>query len=213
MPEPDAPTISFGQDHIRIDLELVAEQIEPGCRVLDVGCGDGMLLAYLRDHKQVDARGLELSMAKVSAAVRAGLAVIQGNLETDLEKYPANAFDYVILSQTLQATHNPKMVLENLLRVGQRVVVSFPNFGHWKVRLSLLLRGRMPTTPTLPEKWYDTDNIHLCTIKDFISLVQELGVTIEAGFALDGKGQQRGFDATSWLANLFSQQALFVLGR
>lgn len=211
----DAGTLqnASAPDRIRVDLQLVADQIQPGSRVLDVGCGDGILLAYLRDSKQVDGRGLELSMARVSAAVRVGLAVIQGDLETDLENYPANAFDYVILSQTLQATHNPKEVLEDLLRVGRHAVVSFPNFGHWKVRLSLLFRGRMPSTPTLPDQWYDTDNIHLCTVKDFVNLVNSLGVTIEAGFALNGKGQPRHYGATGRLANLFSEQALFVLGR
>lgn len=198
---------------IRVDLQLVADQIKQGSRVLDVGCGDGMLLAYLRDFKQVDGRGLELSMARVSSAVREGLAVIQGDLESDLKHYPADAFDYVIFSQTLQATHNPKEVLEGLLRLGTHAVVSFPNFGHWKVRLALLLTGRMPATPTLPDSWYSTENIHLCTIKDFLSLVDELGVTIEAGFALNGSGQKRSYNATSWLANLFSEQALFVLRR
>ena len=200
-------------DRIRVDLQLVADQIGAGSRVLDVGCGDGILLAYLRDFRQVDGRGLELSMARVRAAVRHGLAVIQGNLETDLKNYPEGAFDYVILSQTLQATHNPKEVLEDLLRIGKRVVVSFPNFGHWRVRLSLLLSGRMPNTPTLPEQWYETENIHLCTIKDFVSLVRELGVIIEAGFALNGKGRPQWFRATGRLANLFSEQALFVLGQ
>ncbi len=201
------------QHRIRVDLQLVADQITAGSRVLDVGCGDGILLAYLRDFKQVDGRGLELSMARVSAAVRHGLAVIQGDLESDLKNYPAEAFDFVILSQTLQATHNPREVLEDLLRLGKHAVVSFPNFGHWRVRLSLLLTGRMPTTPTLPDEWYDTANIHLCTIKDFVSLVRELGVTIEAGFALSGNGQQQWFAATGRLANLFSEQALFVLGQ
>lgn len=198
---------------IRVDLQLVADQVAPGSRVLDVGCGDGILLAYLRDFKRVDGRGLELSMARVGAAVRQGLAVIQGNLETDLKNYPADAFDYVILSQTLQATHNPKEVLEDLLRVGKHVVVSFPNFGHWKVRLALLLGGRMPSTPTLPDQWYDTDNIHLCTIKDFVDLVTSLGIVIEEGFALSGDGQPSAYQATGRLANLFSEQALFVLGR
>lgn len=211
MADIEAPSLK--RDGIRVDLQLVADQINPGSRVLDVGCGDGMLLSYLRDIKQVDARGLELSMTRVRGAVRQGLAVIQGDLETDLKNYPANAFDYVILSQTLQATHNPREVLEGLLRLGSKAVVSFPNFGHWKVRLALLLGGRMPSTPTLPDSWYDTDNIHLCTIKDFLDLVKDLGVTIEAGFALDGHGQKLGYSATGRLANLFSEQALFVLAR
>lgn len=201
------------QSGIRVDLQLVADQIKPNSRVLDVGCGDGMLLAYLRDQKKVDGRGLELSMARVSGAVREGLAVIQGDLDSDLKQYPEGAFDYAILSQTLQSTRNPKEVLEDLLRLGTYAVVSFPNFGHWRVRLELLLRGHMPSTPTLPESWYDTENIHLCTIKDFLTLVDNMGVTIEAGFALDGHGKKVSYAATGWLANLFSEQALFVLRR
>lgn len=201
------------QSGIRVDLQLVADQIKPNSRVLDVGCGDGMLLAYLRDQKQVDGRGLELSMARVSGAVREGLAVIQGDLDSDLKHYPEGAFDYAILSQTLQSTRNPKEVLVDLLRLGTYAVVSFPNFGHWRVRLELLLRGHMPSTPTLPESWYDTENIHLCTIKDFLTLVDNMGVTIEAGFALDGHGKKVSYAATGWLANLFSEQALFVLRR
>ncbi len=213
MSDADARNRKVAFDSLRVDLRLIADQIKPGSRVLDVGCGDGTLLAYLRDEKQVDGRGLELSMARVKAAVRHGLPVIQGNLETDLQNYPADAFDYVILSQTLQATHNPKEVLENLLRLGKHAVVSFPNFGYWAVRLSLLFGGRMPTTSTLPETWYGTENIHLCTIKDFLSLVDELGVTIEAGYALDAAGEKQGLAATGKLANLFSEQALFLLKR
>lgn len=213
MAEAEKSPPSLKRDGIRVDLQLVADQIDPGSRVLDVGCGDGMLLAYLRDFKQTDGRGLELSMSRVRGAVREGLAVVQGDLETDLKNYPASAFDYVILSQTLQATHNPREVLEDLLRLGSKAVVSFPNFGHWKVRLALLLRGRMPSTPTLPDSWYDTANIHLCTIKDFLDLVKDLGVTIEEGYALDGHGQKLGYSATGRLANLFSEQALFVLAR
>lgn len=213
MADGETRTLPLKRDRIRVDLQLVADQIKMGSRVLDVGCGDGMLLSYLRDYKQVDGRGLELSMARVSAAVRDGLAVIQGDLESDLKNYPANTFDYVILSQTLQATHNPKEVLEDLLRLGKHAVVSFPNFGHWRVRLGLLWSGRMPATPTIPDQWYNTANIHLCSIKDFVSLVKELGVTIEAGFALNGEGQRRGFAAMGRMANLFSEQALFVLGR
>ena len=198
---------------IRVDLQQVADLVPAASRVLDVGCGDGTLLAYLTRFKQVDGRGLELSMAKVRAAVSHGLPVIQGNLETDLKDYPAGAFDYVILSQTLQATHNPRAVMEELLRVGRRAIVSFPNFGHWRVRLSVMFGGRMPVTPMLSDAWFDTPNIHLCTVHDFIDLCRLMGVRIEMGFALNALGQRLGFAATDRRANLFSEQALFVLTR
>jgi methionine biosynthesis protein MetW len=152
-------------------------------------------------------------MAKVRAAVAQGLPVIQGNLETDLKDYPTGAFDYVILSQTLQATTHPRAVMEELLRVGRRAIVSFPNFGHWRVRLSVMFGGRMPVTPMLSEGWFDTPNIHLCTILDFIDLCRLMHVQIEMGFALDAMGQRLGFAATGKRANLLSEQALFVLTR
>lgn len=198
---------------IRVDLQQVADLVAPGTRLLDVGCGDGALLAYLKAFKQVDGRGLELSMAKVRAAVSQGLPVIQGNLETDLSDYPDGSFDYVILSQTLQATHNPRTVLDELLRIGRRAIVSFPNFGHWRVRLSLGFGGRMPVTETLSNTWFDTPNIHLCTIADFIGLCRDMNVRIEKSYALDEFGRRRSFSATAARANLFSEQALFLLVR
>jgi len=198
---------------IRIDLQQVADLVPMGARVLDAGCGDGTLLDYLTTFKKVDGRGLELSMARVRAAVSHGLPVIQGNLETDLKDYPNGAFDYVILSQTLQATHDPSAVIGELLRIGRRAIVSFPNFGHWRVRLSVMFGGRMPVTPTLADRWYDTPNIHLCTILDFVDLCRSMGVRIEVGYALDALGRRRGFEATSKIANLLSEQALFVLTR
>ncbi|MCB2108802.1 MAG: methionine biosynthesis protein MetW, partial [Rhodobacteraceae bacterium] len=180
---------------------------------LDVGCGDGTLLAYLSAFKQVDARGLEISMPKVRAAVSQGLSVIHGDLESDLTDYPDGAFDYVILSQTLQATHNPRDVLSELLRIGRRVIVSFPNFGHWRIRWLLLTGGRMPTTATLADAWYATPNIHLCTLLDFVDLCGAVDARIENGFALNAQGQPRGLNPTGWFANLFSEQAVFVLTR
>lgn len=207
------PRAIAANKRIRVDLQLVADLVTPGTRVLDVGCGDGTLLSYLASFKQVDARGLEISMARVRAAVSQGLPVIQGNLETDLRDYPDGAFDYAILSQTLQATLNPRGVLEDLLRIGKRAIVSLPNFGHWRVRLSLLVGGRMPMTANLPDQWYNTPNIHLCTILDFVDLCKEMNVRIEQSFALSSDGVKQNFSATGWLANLFSEQAVFVLTR
>ena len=159
----------------RVDLLVVAQMVEPGARVLDVGCGDGELLKILTETKNVDGRGIEISRAGVNLCVAKGLAVIQGDADTDLADYPDDAFDYVILSQTLQATWQPRVVLEHMLRIGSRAIVSFPNFGHWKIRLMLLMFGRMPRTDNLPDTWYDTQNIHFCTIRDFRELCDEVG--------------------------------------
>ena len=163
---------------IRVDLQLIADMVDPGGRALDVGCGDGALLAHLVNLKRVDARGMELSQAGVNACVANGLSVIQGDADTDLRDYPDDAFDYVILSQTLQATREPREVLRQMLRVGKRAIVSFPNFAHWSVRWRILFGGHMPQTPALPYKWYDTPNIHLCTVKDFEDLCAKVGAEI-----------------------------------
>ena len=198
---------------LRGDLRLVAEMIAAGSRVLDVGCEDGVLLASLARQKGVDGRGMELSQSGVNACVRHGLSVIQGDADHDLEDYPSDAFDYVVLSQTLQATHQPKRVLEHLVRIGRRAIVSFPNFGHWRIRASLLTRGRMPTTAALAHPWYETPNIHLCTILDFVALCDELGVTIERSVALDRNGMPYRLNPRGTLANWLAEQALFLLRR
>ena len=195
---------------LRPDLRLVADMVPEGARVLDVGCGDGALLDYLWHAKGVDGRGLELSQEGVNACVARGLSVIQGDADTDLVDYPSGAFDYVILSQTLQAVRDPKGVVRELMRIGRRAIVSFPNFGYWRVRLFLLREGRMPMTETLPYTWYDTPNIHLCTIRDFVLLCRELDIAIEHAMTIT-RGRVRRRRCPGRLANLFGEQAIFLL--
>jgi len=197
----------------RLDFLLLADMVEPGSRVLDVGCGDGALLSLLRDRKGVDGRGIEISREGVNACLAKGLLVIQGDADTDLADYPDDAFDYVILSQTIQATRQPKIVLEHLLRIGCRAIVSFPNFGHWRVRLDLALRGRMPVTGNLPYSWYDTPNIHFCTIRDFVELCEEVGARMEKAVALNAGGQPMRVTLPWWVWNLLGEQGVFLLKR
>jgi methionine biosynthesis protein MetW len=198
-------------EDVRADLRVIAALVEPGSRVLDVGCGDGLLLAYLAREKGVDGRGIELSQAGVNACVARGLSVVQGDADKDLADYPTNGYDYVILSQTLQATRKPYKVLKQMLRIGRRAIVSFPNFGHWRVRLSLLWRGRMPVTAALPQTWYETPNIHLCTIADFEDLCRAMGAVIERRVSVDAFGRRERIEAPGALANLFAEQGMFLL--
>lgn len=195
---------------IRADLQLIADMVDPGSRVLDIGCADGALLDHLIHFKEVVGRGVELSQAGVNACVGQGLSVIQGDADTDLTDYPSDAFDYAILSQTLQATHDPRHVLENLVRIGRRAIVSFPNFGHWRVRARLLLGGRMPVTDALPDPWYETPNIHLCTIRDFLALCRQCGIAVERSLVLDHAGAPWRLGSIG-LANLLAEQGLFLL--
>lgn len=202
-----------GSPPIRTDHILLAGMVSGGARVLDVGCGDGALLDYLARNKSVDARGIELSREGVAACVARGLAVIQGDADADLFDYPDDCFDYVILSQTLQATRRPRVVLEQMLRVGRNAIVSFPNFGHWRIRFHLMLYGRMPVTENLPDTWYNTPNIHFCTIRDFVALAAEVDARIMRADALDAAGKPVGVSMPWWFWNLLGEQGIFWLAR
>ncbi|WP_373088654.1 methionine biosynthesis protein MetW [Sneathiella sp.] len=198
---------------IRVDWQLIAEMIKPGSRVLDVGCDDGQLLAHLTETKNVDGRGLELSQAGVNICVANGLSVVQGNADTDLGFYPDGGFDYAILSKTLQATHQPHVVLEQLLRIGQRAIVSFPNFANWRCRSYLAFKGRMPMTHSLDTPWYETPNIHFCTLKDFTALCGKMGVTIEQTVIVDASGKVMTRTNYGAFANLFGADCIFMLSK
>ncbi len=191
---------------LRPDLAIIARHVARGARVLDVGCGDGALMAAMRDGAGVDARGLEIDPANVAAAVARGLSVVQGDADTDLADYPDRSFDYAILSQTLQTTRHPHHVFDQLLRVGLRAFVSFPNFAHWRIRASLLWGGRMPVTRLLPERWYDTPNIHHVTIDDFRAFVYTHGAAVERSWFLAGDRQRPAAGA-----NAMAEHAIFLL--
>ncbi len=206
-------TLARVLDARRVDLLRVMEMVAPGSRVLDVGCGDGELLHLLAEERNVDGRGIELSQQGVNDCVAKGLSVIQGDADADLNDYPDDGFDFVILSQTLQATRHPRRVLENLLRIGRRAIVSVPNFGHWSVRVQLALRGRMPVTEKLRYSWYDTPNIHFCTITDFIDLAGEVGAVIDRAVTLDQRGAELSALWPKWTWNLVGEQAIFLLHR
>ena len=198
-------------DGIRVDLSLIATLIEPGARVLDVGCGDGSLLRYLVDRKGVDGRGLEISRAGVQECLSQGLSVVQGDADTDLKNYPTGAFDYVVLSETLQTTHNPIVVLRELVRIGHFAIVSFPNFGYWHCRWQLLVRGRMPVTKNLPLPWYATSNIHFSTISDFVQTCREERIEVVRSYAVNQRGTLGRFFGARVFANLFGAQGVFLL--
>jgi methionine biosynthesis protein MetW len=193
---------------LRPDLAVIAANVAAGSRVLDIGCGDGALMAALREDKQVDARGMEIDPGNVAECVARGLSVIQGDADSDLADYPDAAFDYAILSQTLQTTKRPDLVLEELLRVGRKAFVSFPNFAHWRVRASLLWHGRMPVTRLLPVAWYATENIHHVTVRDFRELVKARSYRVEGEWFLSGD-RHTSSAAASWRA----EHAVFLLSK
>lgn len=193
---------------LRPDLAIIAREVRAHARILDVGCGDGLLLAALRDTKDADARGMELDARDVATAVARGLSVVQGDADTDLADYPDGSFDYAILSQTLQTTKRPDLVLDHLVRIGRQAFVSFPNFAQWRIRLAHMFGGRMPVTEQLPHRWYDTPNIHHVTIDDFRSFLAERDIRIEGQWFLSGDQPRK-----ERLANLLAEHAVFLLRR
>jgi methionine biosynthesis protein MetW len=197
----------------REDFREILRLVRPGSRVLEIGCGEGGLLELLAREKDVDGRGLEISAEGVSACLARGLAVVQGDADGDLADYPADAFDYAILSQTLQQMRDPRQVLTELLRIAERAIVSVPNFGHWRVRWALVTSGRMPVTRDLPDPWWRTANIHLCTLRDFTDLCRDLDVRIEASAALTRSKPARQIEPLRAVENLRAEQALFLLSR
>ncbi len=199
--------------HSRIDLQLVADMIEPGSRVLDIGCGDGALLDYLVHFKQVDGRGIELSREGVNRSVSLGLAVVQGDAETDLPNYPNDAFDYVILSQILPSIYNVRGTLRELLRIGRHAIVSFPNLGYWRVRFDLLVQGRSPMSEKLPYIWCDSPNIRFCTLTDFVTLVGEMGFVIDRIVSIDHAGRATPRDQVGRWTNWLAEEAIYLLSR
>ena len=195
----------------RIDLNLIVNLVDNDSKVLDIGCGNGDLLNLLLSNKNIKGQGLEINQKKVNECVAKGLSVIQGDADKDLSLYPNNSFDCVVLSQTIQATQEPKRILSELTRIGKKVIVSIPNFGFWKVRLDLLLKGKMPITNKLDSSWYKTQNIHLCTITDFISLCNELHINIEQTVTLHSKKHKSFSGKPSSIENLLSEEAIFLL--
>ena len=193
------------------EFKVIADLIEKDTRVLDVGCADGTLMKFLKDNKNTDIRGLELSKKKVQECIAKGLTVIEGNAEKDLKQFPEKSFDYVVLSQTLQAFLNPEVVMSELLRVGKKAIVTIPNFGYWKVRLHLLTKGTMPITKTLPDEWYNTPNLHMCTIKDFVYFVKSKNFKIFKSLALNDQNVSVINNTNLGVKNLFADLGIFLI--
>ena len=193
------------------EFKVIADLIERNTRVLDVGCADGVLMEFLRDNKNTNIRGLELSKDKVQKCIEKGLTVIEGNAEKDLKQFPDKSFDYVVLSQTLQAFLDPELVISELLRVGKKAIVTIPNFGYWKIRLHLLTKGTMPITKTLPDEWYNTPNLHMCTIKDFVSFIKSKNFKIFKSLALNEKNVTLINNTNLEIKNLFADLGIFLI--
>ncbi len=193
------------------EYKLISDMVEINSRVLDVGCDDGTLMEFLKQNKNVDIRGIEISKEKVQTCISKGLTVIEGNAEFDLKQFPNKSFDYVVLGQTLQAFVNPELVINELLRVGKKAIVTIPNFGHWKVRLNLMIKGTMPVTKTLPNEWYNTPNIHMCTIKDFFKFSEKIDFKIFRSLALINKNVSNINSSNLFSKNLFSELGIFLI--
>ena len=193
------------------EFQVIAELIEKEKKVLDVGCGDGTLMEFLKNNKKINIRGLEISKSKVQECVAKGLTVIEGNAEKDLAQFPDKSFDYVVLSQTLQAFLDPELVINELLRVGKKAIVTIPNFGYWRIRLHLLLKGTMPITKTLPDEWYNTPNIHMCSIKDFFHFVKSRDIKIFKSLAINNQNTSIINDSNLTIKNFFADLGIFLI--
>ena len=196
---------------MKLEFKIIADLLEENTRILDVGCDDGTLMEFLKKNKNVDIRGIEISKKKVQVCISKGLTVLEGNAEFDLKQFPENSFDYVVLGQTLQAFVNPEIVIKELLRVGKKAIVTIPNFGHWRVRLNLLTKGTMPVTKTLPNDWYNTPNIHMCTIKDFVKFSKTINFKIYKSLALTNKNVSNINNSNLSFKNLFAELGIFLI--
>jgi methionine biosynthesis protein MetW len=193
------------------EFKIIADLVEKNTRILDVGCGDGTLMQFLKDNKEIDIRGIEISKINVQKCIEKGLTVIEGDAEKDLTQFPDLSFDYVILSQTLQAFLNPEKVISELLRIGKKAIVTIPNFGYWKVRLHLLIKGSMPITRTLPDDWYNTPNIHMCTIKDFFNFCNDRKINLYKSIALQNLKSSNINKSNMAFKNLSAVLGIFLI--